>query len=191
MCGDPAPPQGPAGNAFSELIIMSLSLYQASVPVFIRGLSVLAALLEKGAAHAAANGIDPATLVNARLAPDMYPLSGQVQRASDASKFAVQRLSLVESPKFPDEETTFEQLQKRVADTIAYLRAVPASALDGAEARSITLSFGEFKPQFQGDAYLLTFALPNFYFHVTTAYDILRHVGVPIGKLDFLGPYPG
>ena len=170
---------------------MSLSLYQASVPGFIRGLSVLAALLEKGAAHAAANGIDPATLVNARLAPDMYPLSGQVQRASDASKFAVQRLSLVESPKFPDEETTFEQLQKRVADTIAYLRAVPASALDGAEARSITLSFGEFKPQFQGDAYLLTFALPNFYFHVTTAYDILCHVGVPIGKLDFLGPYPG
>ena len=148
---------------------MSLSIYQASVPVFIRGLSVLATLLEKGAAHAAANGIDPAELVNARLAPDMYPLSGQVQRASDASKFATQRLSQVESPKFPDEETTFEQLQKRVADTIAYLRSVPAEALDGAEGRKVTLSFGEFKPEFQGDAYLLTFALPNFYFHVTTA----------------------
>lgn len=168
---------------------MSLSIYQASVPVFIRGLSVLATLLEKGAAHAAANGIDPAELVNARLAPDMYPLSGQVQRASDASKFATQRLSQVESPKFPDEETTFEQLQKRVADTIAYLRSVPAEALEGAEGRKVTLSFGEFKPEFQGDAYLLTFALPNFYFHVTTAYDILRHAGVPIGKLDFLGPY--
>lgn len=166
------------------------SIYQASVPVFIRGLSVLATLLEKGAAHAAANGIDPAELVNARLAPDMYPLSGQVQRASDASKFAVQRLSQVESPRFPDEETTFEQLRQRVADTIAYLRSVPADKLDGAEDRRITLSFGEFKPEFQGDAYLLTFALPNFYFHITTAYDILRHAGVPIGKLDYLGPYP-
>lgn len=169
---------------------MSLSIYQASVPVFIRGLSVLATLLEKGAAHAAANGIDPAELVNARLAPDMYPLSGQVQRASDASKFAVQRLSQVESPRFPDEETTFEQLRQRVADTIAYLRSVPADKLDGAEDRRITLSFGEFKPEFQGGAYLLTFALPNFYFHITTAYDILRHAGVPIGKLDYLGPYP-
>ncbi|MGE8656141.1 MAG: DUF1993 domain-containing protein [Achromobacter sp.] len=169
---------------------MSLSMYQASVPVFIRGLTVLAALLEKGAAHAAATGSDPAALVNARLAPDMYPLSGQVQRASDAAKFAAQRLAQVEAPKFPDDETTFEQLQKRVADTIAYLRSVPADKLDGAEGRKVTLSFGEFKPQFQGDAYLLTFALPNFYFHVTTAYDILRHAGVPIGKLDFLGPYP-
>ncbi len=168
---------------------MSLSMYQASVPLFIRGLTVLASLLEKGAAHAAANGIDPAELINARLAPDMYPLSGQVQRASDASKFAVQRLSQVEAPKFADEEATFEQLQKRVADTIAYLQSVPTDKLDGAESRRITLSFGEFKPEFQGDAYLLTFALPNFYFHITTAYGILRHAGVPIGKLDFLGPY--
>lgn len=102
----------------------------------------------------------------------------------------MQRLSQVESPRFPDEETTFEQLRQRVADTIAYLRSVPADKLDGAEARTITLSFGEFKPEFRGDAYLLTFALPNFYFHVTTAYDILRHAGVPIGKLDYLGPYP-
>ncbi len=168
---------------------MSLSMYQVSVPLFIRGLTVLASLLEKGAAYAAANGIDPAELINARLAPDMYPLSGQVQRASDASKFAVQRLSQVESPKFPDDEATFEQLQKRIADTIAYLQSVSADTLDGAATRKVTLSFGEFKPEFQGDAYLLTFALPNFYFHVTTAYDILRHAGVPIGKLDFLGPY--
>ncbi|MBB1627697.1 DUF1993 family protein [Achromobacter sp. UMC71] len=169
---------------------MSLSMYQASVPLFIRGLTVLASLLEKGAAHAAAAGIDPAELINARLAPDMYPLSGQVQRASDASKFAVQRLSQVESPKFPDEEATFEQLQRRIADTIAYLQSVSADKLDDAGTRKVTLSFGEFKPEFQGDAYLLTFALPNFYFHVTTAYGILRHAGVPIGKMDFLGPYP-
>jgi hypothetical protein len=165
-------------------------MYQASVPLFIRGLTVLASLLEKGAAHAAAAGIDPAELINARLAPDMYPLSGQVQRASDASKFAVQRLSQVESPKFPDEEATFEQLQRRIADTIAYLQSVSADKLDDAGTRKVTLSFGEFKPEFQGDAYLLTFALPNFYFHVTTAYGILRHAGVPIGKMDFLGPYP-
>ncbi len=98
---------------------MSLSMYQASVPAFVRGLNVLAALLQKAADHAAAAGMDPAELINARLAPDMYPLSGQIQRASDASKFAVQRLSRVEAPKFPDEETTFEQLQQRIAATLA------------------------------------------------------------------------
>lgn len=169
---------------------MSLSMYQASVPAFIRGLNVLAALLEKAAAHAQANGIDPVQLVNARLAPDMYPLSGQIQRASDASKFAVQRLSQVEAPKFPDNETTLAQLQQRIADTLAYVQSVQPEQIDGAESRKVTLSFGDFKPEFQGDDYLLAFALPNFYFHVTTAYGILRQAGVPIGKMDFLGPYP-
>ncbi|WP_088141553.1 DUF1993 domain-containing protein [Achromobacter xylosoxidans] len=168
---------------------MSLSMYQASVPAFVRGLNVLAALLQKGADHAAAAGMDPAELINARLAPDMYPLSGQIQRASDASKFAVQRLSRVEAPKFPDEETTFEQLQQRIAATLAYLQDVPADRLDGAEGRKVSLAFGDFKQEFRGDDYLLTFALPNFYFHVTTAYAILRHAGVKVGKLDFLGPY--
>ena len=169
---------------------MPLSMHQASAPLFIRGLTVLSTLLEKAAAHAAAAGTDPADLINARLAPDMYPLSGQVQRASDASKFAVQRLSRVEAPRFPDEETTFEQLQERIAATIAYLRDVPADRLDGAESRKVSLAFGDFKAEFRGDDYLLTFALPNFYFHVTTAYGILRQAGVKIGKLDFLGPYP-
>ncbi len=169
---------------------MPLSMYQACVPVFIRGLTVLAALLEKGAAHAAAAGADPAGLIDARLAPDMYPLSGQVQRASDTSKFAVQRLSQVEAPRFADEEPPFEQLQQRIAATIEYLRGVSADKLEGAESRKITLAFGDFRQEFQGDDYLLTFALPNFYFHVTTAYDILRQAGVQIGKLDFLGPYP-
>jgi len=168
---------------------MSLSMYQASVPAFVRGLNVLAALLQKGADHAAAAGMDPAELIIARLAPDMYPLSGQIQRASDASKFAVQRLSRVEAPKFPDEETTFEQLQQRIAATLAYLQDVPADRLDGAEGRKVSLAFGDFKQEFRGDDYLLTFALPNFYFHVTTAYAILRHAGVKVGKLDFLGPY--
>ncbi|MFD4839279.1 DUF1993 family protein [Achromobacter sp. NPDC058515] len=169
---------------------MPLSMYQASVPVFIRGLTVLAALLEKAAAHAQSTGADPSALVNARLAPDMYPLSGQIQRASDAAKFAVQRLSQGVAPKFPDEETTIGQLQQRIADTIAYLQSVTPEQIDGAESRNIALSFGEFKAEFQGDDYLLTFALPNFYFHVATAYGILRQAGVPIGKLDFLGPYP-
>jgi len=165
-------------------------MYQASVPVFVRGLTVLAALLEKAAAHAQAAGIDPSQLVNARLAPDMYPLSGQIQRASDASKFAVQRLTQGDAPKFPDDETTLAQLQQRIAGTIAYLQSVTPEQIDGAEGRKVTLNWGEFKPEFQGDSYLLTFALPNFYFHVTTAYGILRQAGVPIGKLDFLGPYP-
>lgn len=169
---------------------MPLSMYQASVPAFLRGLNVLAALLEKAAAHAQATGIDPSQLVNARLAPDMYPLSGQIQRASDASKFAAQRLAQGDAPKFADTETTLEQLQQRIADTIAYLQSVAPDKLDGSETRKITLNFGDFKPEFQGDEYLLTFALPNFYFHVTTAYGILRQAGVPIGKMDFLGPYP-
>ncbi|WMD21157.1 DUF1993 domain-containing protein [Achromobacter seleniivolatilans] len=168
---------------------MSLSIYQVSVPAFVRGLTVLATLLEKAAAHADAADIDPSELINARLAPDMYPLSGQIQRASDTSKFAIQRLSQGEAPKFPDEETTFEQLQKRIADTIAYVQSVTPDQLDGSESRKIVLNAGEFKPEFNGASYLLTFALPNFYFHVTTAYDILRNAGVKIGKFDFLGPF--
>ena len=127
---------------------MSLSLYRASVPVFVRGMAVLADLLEKAVAHAQAEGLDPATLVNARLAPDMYPLSGQIQRASDAAKFAVQRLSQGQAPKFPDEETTFAQLQQRIADTIAYLQSVTPEQMDGAESRKVVVNFGEFKPEF-------------------------------------------
>ena len=120
----------------------------------------------------------------------MYPLSGQIQRASDASKFAAQRLSRIEAPKFPDDETTLAQLRQRGRHH--RLSAGPGAAgTDGAESRKVTLSFGDFKPEFQGDAYLLSFALPNFYFHVATAYGILRNQGVKIGKLDFLGPYPG
>jgi hypothetical protein len=170
-----------------ERKIMPLSMYQASIPVFVRALKVLASLLDKAQAHAQEAGLDPADLVNARLAPDMYPLSGQVQRASDASKLAVQRLSGVTAPRFEDVETTIPELQKRIADTIAYLDGVTEAQMEGAESRTVALSWGDYKPEFLGDAYLLTFALPNFYFHITTAYDILRHAGVKIGKLDFLG----
>jgi hypothetical protein len=162
-------------------------MYQASIPVFVHALKVLTALLDKAEAHAEKNGVKLSTLVEARLAPDMYPLSGQIQRASDASKFTIKRLTGLDAPSFEDVEATFPELRKRIADTIAWLESVPAAALEGSESKTIQLSWGDFKPSFQGDAYLLSFALPNFYFHVTTAYSILRNSGVPVGKLDFLG----
>jgi hypothetical protein len=167
---------------------MALTMYQFSTPVFIRGLGVLATLLAKGQAHADAAGITHDTMLAARLAPDMLPLSRQVQIAADAAKFAIARLSGVDAPKFADTESSFAQLQERLANTVTYLKSVDAAALEGSETRSITLSAGEFNPTFTGEGYLLQFALPNFYFHITTAYDLLRHQGVQIGKLDYLGP---
>ncbi|KQX00420.1 hypothetical protein ASC94_30030 [Massilia sp. Root418] len=168
---------------------MSLSMYQVSVPAFVRGLNVLSALLKKGEEHAAATGAVPDVLLGARLADDMLPLSAQVQRASDASKFCVARLCGVDAPKFDDNEASFQQLQERIASTIAFLESVPQAQFDGAEARDVTLTFGAFSQAFTGSGYLLTFALPNFYFHITTAYGILRAQGVKLGKLDFLGPF--
>lgn len=167
---------------------MPLSMHRASVPVFVRALKVLASLLEKGEAHAKAQGLDPNDLVAARLTEDMLPLSGQVQRASDASKGAVSRLTGVEAPPMPDEETTFAQLQKRVADTLAYIQSVDPKAFEGSEDRTVELKLPGGTLTFTGEDYLLTFALPNFFFHVVTAYDVLRHKGVQIGKLDYMGP---
>jgi hypothetical protein len=167
---------------------MSLSMHQVSIPVFTRGLQALSGLLEKGAAHAAEAGVAPQTLIQARLAPDMLDLAGQVQRASDTSKLSGQRLSGVASPAMPDTETTFLELIKRVADTIAYLETLDEAALAGSEAKTVELNFGpDKKVSLAGDAYLLNFALPNFFFHVATAHDILRSQGVKIGKLDYLG----
>lgn len=168
---------------------MALSLSKASVPAFVRGLKVLSDLLKKGEEHAAQAGIAPETLLGARLAEDMLPLSAQIQRASDASKFAVQRLSGGDAPKFADDETSFAQLQQRIANTIAYLEGVDGAQVDAGEDREVSLKFGSFGATFSGESYLLTFALPNFYFHVVTAYDILRNQGVKIGKLDYLGPF--
>lgn len=167
---------------------MPLSMHRASVPVFVRALKVLATLLEKGEAHAKAQGLNPDDLVAARLTDDMLPLSGQVQRASDASKGAVARLTGVEAPPMPDEETTFAQLQKRVADTLAYIQSVDPKAFEGSEDRTVELKLPGGALTFTGEDYLLGFALPNFFFHVVTAYDVLRHKGVQIGKLDYLGP---
>jgi hypothetical protein len=168
---------------------MSISMSKASVAAFVRGLTVLSTLLKKGEEHAAHAGIAPEALLGARLADDMLPLSAQVQRASDASKFTLQRLSGGEGPKFPDIETTFAQLQERIANTIAYLQSVDAAVLDASNEREVTVKWGATSASFTGESYLLTFALPNFYFHVVTAYDILRHQGVKIGKLDYLGAF--
>jgi hypothetical protein len=170
---------------------MSLTMYQASIPVFVRGLSALRGLLQKGAAHAAAAGIDPNALVAAQLAPDMLTLAGQVQRASDTSKLSGQRLSGVAAPAMPDTETTLDQLIQRVSDTIAYLETIEPKTLDGSEDRTVELNFGpDNKHVFGGADYLFGFALPNFYFHVAIAHGILRSQGVPVGKMDFIGAPP-
>jgi hypothetical protein len=166
---------------------MTLSMYQASVPVFLRGLENLSAILAKGAAHAEAKNIDPAVFVNARLAPDMLHFARQVQIASDAAKGCVARLAGVEVPSFPDTETTFPELQARIAKTIDFLKGFKPAQIDGSEERICILKTRNGEIQHRGQDYLFKLSLPNFFFHVTTAYDILRHNGVELGKLDYLG----
>ncbi len=165
---------------------MSISMYQASVPVFVRGLTTMSHVLHKGEAHAKDTGADPTSLVEARLAPDMLPLAGQVQRASDTSKLAMERITGTPSPKLDDSEKTFAELYARIEKTIAYIDSFKEDQLDGLENSTIELKLREFTPTFSGSSYLFTFALPNFFFHVTTAYDILRHKGVPLSKMDYL-----
>ena len=169
---------------------MTLSMYEASVPVFQRALTQLSAILGKGAAHAAAKKFDPAVLVNARLAPDMLPLSRQIQIACDHARGAAARLAGLERPPVPDNETTLEELQARIASTIAYIGTFKPEQIDSSEAREITLPLRTGEVKTKGQPYLLHFALPNFWFHVTTAYAILRHNGVDIGKTDFIGSLP-
>jgi hypothetical protein len=165
---------------------MSISMYQASSPVFVRMLNNLSAILKKAEADAETRKIDTAVFANARLAPDMRPLTGQIQMATDSAKGCAARLAGVEVPSFPDVETTFAELQDRIARTVAFIEGVPADKIDGSEAREVVLKFPNGEMKFTGQDYLLTFVLPNFLFHVTTAYAILRHNGVPIGKMDFL-----
>jgi len=168
---------------------MSLTMYQASIPVFVRMLDNLSGILDKAAAHAEAKKIDPAIFVNARLAPDMFPLSRQVQIATDMVKGCAARLAGIEVPSYEDNESTFSELQARIAKTKAFIESVSASQVDGSEERKITLKFGSKELNFLGQAYLLDFVLPNFHFHLTTAYAILRHNGVEIGKKDYTGDY--
>lgn len=164
---------------------MPISMYDATIPVLLRGLGILDGYLDRAAAFAADHKIDPKVLVNARLAPDMLPLSGQIQRASDTSKGAIPRLTDLQAPSFADTEVTLEDLKKRVADTVAFLKTVTPAHLEGADQRKVELKF--YNAVMTGDLFVLQFLLPNFFFHVTTAHDILRHNGVKVGKRDYLG----
>jgi uncharacterized protein len=165
---------------------LSLTLYEASVPLYLRMLGNLAAILEKAEAHANANGIALTTLFDARLAPDMHSLAGQIRLASDASKSAAARLAVMAPPSFPDTEATYAELKQRVARTIAFLETIKPEQMDGGEDRTIELPVPGRTMTFTGRDFLFQFALPNFLFHVVTAYDILRSQGAPLGKMDFL-----
>lgn len=170
---------------------MSLSLHAVTVTTVTRGLKMLLSVLDKARAHAEATRVDPDAYVTARLIDDMLPLSGQIQRASDAAKGAVARLAGLEAPSMADDETTLAQLRDRVVRTLAYVDGVDPAAFAGAEDRTIVVPAGPgVTLEFTGLDYLLEFAIPNFQFHAVTAYDILRHKGVPLGKRDFLGIGP-
>jgi uncharacterized protein len=166
---------------------MQISMYRASVPVLARALRNLATVLRKGEAHATARNVDPAVLLGYRLAPDMFPLTRQVQIASDTAKGCVARLAGVDVPSYPDDETTFGQLLARIDRTIAFIEGFQPSQIDGSEVKSVTLKMRTGEIHFQGLPYLFEFVLPNVHFHSTTAYAILRHCGVELGKKDFLG----
>jgi len=166
---------------------MTISMYSASVPVFRNMLGNLSHFLDKAQAHADARKFDPAVLVDYRLAPDMLPLRRQVQIACDASKNGLARLAGQEAPKFEDNESTLAELKERVRKTLAYLDSVPRAQVDGCEDKDITFPVGrEGTRTLKGEAYLLNWALPNLFFHVTTAYAILRHCGVELGKSEYL-----
>jgi len=166
---------------------MTISMYQASVPRFVNILGNLSNILDKAQAHVDAKKIDGTTLTNYRLFPDMLPMTTQVQIACDAAKGVVGRLAGVEMPVFDDKETTLAELKARVDKTIAFIQSVPAEKIDGSEDKDIVIVRRDKETRYKGMQFLLGHAIPNFYFHVTTAYNILRHNGVEIGKRDFLG----
>jgi uncharacterized protein len=168
---------------------MQISMYQASAPRFIHILNNLSVMLDKAQAHVEAKKIDPAALTAFRLFPDMFPLSKQVQVATDLSKGAMARLAGVEVPKYEDTEQTFAELKARIAKTIAFINTIKREQIDGSEDKDIVMKLGKQDYTFKGLQYLLNFAYPNFYFHATTAYNILRHNGVELGKKDFVGNY--
>ena len=166
---------------------MALSLYETSVPALKRSLRALSAILGKAADYAASRKIEPGVLLNARLYPDMFPLVRQVQIASDLAKGCAARLGQVDIPSYADDETSFDALQQRIARTLDFIDSVDAAAIDASEEATIVLKLREREVTFTGKTYLLAWVLPNFYFHAATAYDILRHNGLEIGKKDFLG----
>lgn len=166
---------------------MNVSMYHASVPTITRALSNLAAVLEKGAAHAEAKKFDANALVESRLFPDMFPLAKQVQVASDISKGGCARLARVDPPSYEDNEKTLPELAARLRKTVAFLETLKPEQIDGSEDRTVTWKTRTAEKSMQGMPYLFNHVLPNVFFHVTTAYNILRHNGVEIGKQDFLG----
>jgi uncharacterized protein len=168
---------------------MSISMYDASVPVFRQMLDSLSAILDKAEAHAAARKIEPAVFLQARLFPDMFPLTRQVQIAADFAKGGCARLAGVEVPRYEDTEQSFAELRQRIAKTLTFIDGLPRDAIEHSEERDITLTVAGNPMEFKGQPYLLHWALTNFYFHATTAYAILRHNGVELGKRDFLGGY--
>lgn len=169
---------------------MPFSMSQASLPVFETGLNALLAVLDKAAAHIAAKKIDPPVLVGWRLAPDMFALGRQVQVACDQAKNGSARLAGVEPPKFDDTEATLDQFKERITKTVAYLKTLDTKAIDSSSERDITFPLGSNKGQMKGADYLNHFVLPNFYFHLSAAYMVVRNFGVDIGKRDFLGSIP-
>ena len=166
---------------------MSLSLYEITVPVMIAGFDNMAKFLDRGRAYADEKGIGHAKLLNARLADDMMTLVEQVQRASDTARLAAVRVGGVSNIPVPDRETTFEDLQARISATVSFLKALPPTVFEGREDAEVVAKLTTGPSVFTGRSYLLGFTLPNFFFHVTTAYNLLRHLGVPLGKADFLG----
>ncbi len=168
---------------------MTISMYAASVPVLKQMLNALSAVLGKAAESATERKIDPSVFVAARLAPDMLPLARQVMIATDMTKGGIARLAGVEIPKYEDTEATLQELQARLAKTVAFIESIPAASLDGTEDKAISFKAGPRELNFTGQAYLLHWVIPNMMFHVTTAYDILRHNGVNVGKKDFLGEF--
>ena len=171
---------------------MSLSLYHSSVPAFERCLAAFLAILDKAEAHAKARRFDPTNYLGMRLAPDMFPFVRQVQTFCDNAKNGPSRLAGVSAPVFEDKEATFAELRERVTRTLDYLKTLDRQAIDAAVEREVVFPAGpNNKFKMQGGNYLVHYVLPNFYFHLTTAYDILRAAGVEIGKRDYLGAVPG
>lgn len=166
---------------------MTFSIHDASIPLMIRMLGNLSKILDKAVAEAMAKGIGLDVLLDARLAPDMFPLTRQIQIATDAAKGCAARLAGQEAPSFPDTETTFPELKERIAKTIAYLESFGADQFAGAAERTVTVQTRKHSYEFTGRDFLTKYALPNFFFHVTTAYGLLRHKGIEIGKMDYLG----
>jgi uncharacterized protein len=166
---------------------MTMSMYQASVPVFRRGLTAISAVLDKAEAQATARKFDPAVLLTSRLYPDMFPLTRQIQIMTDGAKGCAARLAGLEVPKYEDTESSFADLKARLAKTLDFVSSVTPAQIDGTEDKEIVLTIGGQPTPFKGQQYLLGFVLPNFYFHGAIAYAILRHNGIEVGKRDFLG----